>query len=58
MDPNDLVCADKVYCSLCDKYFHTLEGRADHLRWATNHPRCEKCNLRFMNLNSLRNVCP
>ena len=51
-----LVYADTYYCSLCDRYFPTIEARTDHLQFAPKHPRCDKCDKRFANLNSLRNV--
>ena len=54
----DLAYSQDYYCSLCDKYFPTIGARADHLQYATNHPQCEKCKLRFYNLNALRNVRP
>ncbi|KAI0371318.1 hypothetical protein BV20DRAFT_1051724 [Pilatotrama ljubarskyi] len=42
------------YCSLCDRYFPDVLTRAHHVRFARNHPKCDKCNVRFANGNALR----
>ncbi|KAI0360415.1 hypothetical protein OH77DRAFT_680634 [Trametes cingulata] len=42
------------YCSLCDRYFPDILTRAHHVRFSRNHPKCEKCNVRFANGNALR----
>ncbi|RPD56944.1 hypothetical protein L226DRAFT_554333 [Lentinus tigrinus ALCF2SS1-7] len=46
---------DVCYCSLCDQYFPDIGARAAHVQFATNHPKCEKCNIRYANGNALRN---
>lgn len=53
---SDLLYADMTYCSLCDRYFPGEEARAQHVQLSPNHPQCERCNRRFANKNSLRNV--
>lgn len=49
---------DMTYCTLCDHYFPGNDARAQHVQLSTNHPRCETCDKRFPNGNSLRNVSP
>lgn len=53
---SDFVYADMSYCSLCDRYFPGDEARAAHVQMSANHPKCELCDRRFANRNSLRNV--
>ncbi|CDO71197.1 hypothetical protein BN946_scf184845.g68 [Trametes cinnabarina] len=52
--PSYIVDSSLYYCSLCDRYFPDALARAQHLHFARNHPKCEKCNVRFANGNSLR----
>lgn len=54
--PDYIVDNDSCYCSLCDQYFTTEESRTAHIQYSPNHPRCETCNTRFANGNSLRVV--
>lgn len=53
---SDFVYSDLTYCTLCDRYFPGEEARAQHVQVSPNHPRCDTCNRRFANKNSLRNV--
>lgn len=53
MSSND---TDLIYCSLCDLYFNSQEERAIHIRDSEKHPSCDKCDRRFSNTMSLRNV--
>lgn len=55
--PEYYVDNDLCYCSLCDRYFPDEELRANHVRYALNHPKCNKCEIRFANGNALRVVC-
>lgn len=57
MMPDYYVDNDLCYCSLCDRYFPSEDVRALHIRFARNHPKCEKCDIRFANGNALRVVC-
>ena len=54
----DLLYADMTYCTLCDRYFPGEEARAQHVQLSSNHPKCDICDRRFANKNSLRNVIP
>lgn len=50
--------SDMSYCTLCDRYFPGEEARAAHVQLSSNHPKCDTCDRRFANKNSLRNVSP
>ena len=52
----DIYYADMSYCTLCDRYFPGDEARAQHVQLSSNHPKCNTCDRRFANKNSLRNV--
>ena len=53
---SDFVYSDMTYCTLCDRYFPGEEARAQHVQVSTNHPRCDTCDRRFANKNSLYTV--
>lgn len=53
---SDLLYVDLAYCTLCDRYFPGDDARRHHVQVSPNHPKCETCNRRFANKNSLRNV--
>lgn len=53
---SDLLYVDLTYCTLCDRYFPGSDARRHHVQVSSNHPKCDTCNRRFANKNSLRNV--
>lgn len=56
MSSFDVVYSEDTYCTLCDMYFPTHASRREHIQSSRYHPICEKCDRRFLNLNSLRSV--
>ncbi|KIY48331.1 hypothetical protein FISHEDRAFT_43682 [Fistulina hepatica ATCC 64428] len=44
---------DAAYCAMCDKYFPDDHARRAHIQSSKCHPRCDKCDKRFLNRTSL-----